>query len=52
VRQRWGNWDTQLCVHGIIMAGKTEYPDDINPHQVRNPLRHGERAVDRRKPET
>lgn len=31
VRQRWGNWDTQLCVHGIIMTGKTDYPDDPNP---------------------
>jgi crotonobetainyl-CoA:carnitine CoA-transferase CaiB-like acyl-CoA transferase len=31
VRQRWGNWDTQLCVHGIIMTGKTDYPDEPNP---------------------
>ncbi|MDD2902847.1 MAG: CoA transferase [Syntrophales bacterium] len=31
VRQRWGNWDTQLCVHGIILCGKSDYPDAINP---------------------
>jgi len=31
VRQRWGNWDTQLCVHGIIMCGKSDYPDADNP---------------------
>ena len=31
VRQRWGNWDTQLCVHGIIMAGKSDFPDAVNP---------------------
>ena len=31
VRQRWGNWDTQLCVHGIILCGKTDFPDSINP---------------------
>ena len=31
VRQRWGNWDTQLCVHGIIMTGKCDFPDAINP---------------------
>lgn len=23
VRQRWGNWDTQLCAHGIILCGKS-----------------------------
>jgi crotonobetainyl-CoA:carnitine CoA-transferase CaiB-like acyl-CoA transferase len=31
VRQRWGNWDTQLCVHGIIMTGKVDFPDAQNP---------------------
>jgi crotonobetainyl-CoA:carnitine CoA-transferase CaiB-like acyl-CoA transferase len=31
VRQRWGNWDTQLCVHGIIRCGQSDYPDDPNP---------------------
>jgi len=31
VRQRWGNWDTQLCVHGIILCGKSDYPDEKNP---------------------
>ncbi|MFP3870713.1 MAG: CoA transferase, partial [Syntrophobacteria bacterium] len=31
VRQRWGNWDTQLCVHGIILCGKCDYPDAQNP---------------------
>lgn len=31
VRQRWGNWDTQLCVHGIVLCGKSDYPDEINP---------------------
>lgn len=31
VRQRWGNWDTQLCVHGIVCCGKSDYPDEKNP---------------------
>jgi crotonobetainyl-CoA:carnitine CoA-transferase CaiB-like acyl-CoA transferase len=31
VRQRWGNWDTQLCVHGIILCGKSDFPDAENP---------------------
>ncbi|MBP8644596.1 MAG: CoA transferase [Syntrophobacteraceae bacterium] len=31
VRQRWGNWDTQLCVHGIILCGKSDFPDSDNP---------------------
>lgn len=38
VRQRWGNWDTQLCVHGIIICGKTDYPKEKNPqllHEAR-----------------
>jgi crotonobetainyl-CoA:carnitine CoA-transferase CaiB-like acyl-CoA transferase len=39
VRQRWGNWDTQLCVHGIIMTGKSDYPDDPNP-QLREEARY------------
>ncbi len=39
VRQRWGNWDTQLCVHGIIRTGKTDYPGDGNP-QLREEARY------------
>ena len=31
VRQRWGNWDTQLAVHGIILCGKSDFPDSDNP---------------------
>jgi crotonobetainyl-CoA:carnitine CoA-transferase CaiB-like acyl-CoA transferase len=31
VRQRWGNWDTQLCVHGILLCGKSDFPDAQNP---------------------
>lgn len=34
VRQRWGNWDTQLCVHGIIQCGKSSYPDSKNPQEL------------------
>lgn len=33
VRQRWGNWDTQLCVHGIILCGKSDFPDRPNPQE-------------------
>jgi crotonobetainyl-CoA:carnitine CoA-transferase CaiB-like acyl-CoA transferase len=32
-RERWGNWDTQLCVHGIIKCGKSSYPDSENPQE-------------------
>lgn len=39
VRQRWGNWDTQLCVHGIIICGKSDYPDAKNP-QLRDEARY------------
>ncbi len=39
VRQRWGNWDTQLCVHGIIICGKSDYPDEKNP-QLRDEARY------------
>jgi len=31
VRQRWGNWDTQLAAHGIILCGKSDFPDADNP---------------------
>lgn len=31
VRQRWGNWDTQLSAHGIILCGKSDFPDAENP---------------------
>ncbi len=40
VRQRWGNWDTQLSVHGIILCGKSDYPDAKNPQE-----RHDARYV-------
>jgi crotonobetainyl-CoA:carnitine CoA-transferase CaiB-like acyl-CoA transferase len=33
VRQRWGNWDTELAVHGIIGCGKSSYPDSDNPQE-------------------
>ena len=33
IRERWGNWDTQLCVHGIIKCGKSSYPDSDNPQE-------------------
>ena len=33
VRQRWGNWDTQLCVHGIIKCGKSSHPNSKNPQE-------------------
>ena len=32
-RERWGTWDTQLCVHGIIKCGKTSYPNSENPQE-------------------
>ena len=31
VRQRWGNWDTEYCVLGIIQCGKSSYPKSDNP---------------------
>jgi crotonobetainyl-CoA:carnitine CoA-transferase CaiB-like acyl-CoA transferase len=33
VRQRWGNWDEVLCVHGIIITGKSDFPDSDNPQE-------------------
>jgi crotonobetainyl-CoA:carnitine CoA-transferase CaiB-like acyl-CoA transferase len=33
VRQRWGNWDTELAVHGIIRCGRSSYPDSDNPQE-------------------
>jgi len=33
-RERWGNWDTELCVHGIIRCGKSSYPDSKNPQET------------------
>ncbi len=33
-RERWGNWDTQLCVHGIIKCGKSSYPRSENPQEL------------------
>ena len=32
-RERWGTWDTQLCVHGIIKCGKSSYPTSDNPQE-------------------
>jgi len=32
-RERWGNWDTQLCVHGIVKCGKSTLPDSQNPQE-------------------
>jgi crotonobetainyl-CoA:carnitine CoA-transferase CaiB-like acyl-CoA transferase len=32
-RERWGTWDTQLCVHGIIKCGKSSYPNSENPQE-------------------
>lgn len=34
VRQRWGNWDTELCVHGIIRCGRPSYPGSENPQET------------------
>ncbi len=31
VTQRWGNWDRNLCVHGIVKCGKSSYPDSDIP---------------------
>jgi crotonobetainyl-CoA:carnitine CoA-transferase CaiB-like acyl-CoA transferase len=33
-RERWGNWDTELTVHGIIQCGKSSYPDSKNPQEA------------------
>jgi crotonobetainyl-CoA:carnitine CoA-transferase CaiB-like acyl-CoA transferase len=33
IRERWGNWDTELCVHGIIRCGKSSYPTSDNPQE-------------------
>jgi crotonobetainyl-CoA:carnitine CoA-transferase CaiB-like acyl-CoA transferase len=33
IRQRWGNWDTQLCVHGIVQCGKASFPESENPQE-------------------
>jgi crotonobetainyl-CoA:carnitine CoA-transferase CaiB-like acyl-CoA transferase len=34
VKQRWGGWDTELCVHGNIQCGKSSYPDSKNPQEL------------------
>jgi len=34
VRERWGGWDTQLCVHGIVQCGKSSYPNSNNPQEL------------------
>jgi crotonobetainyl-CoA:carnitine CoA-transferase CaiB-like acyl-CoA transferase len=36
VRQRFGNYDTQLAVHGVVMCGKSSYPDSDNPQELEN----------------
>src|SRR6266540_4709947 len=33
VRQRWGNWDTEVTVHGIIRCGRSSHPDSDNPQE-------------------
>jgi len=33
IKQRWGNWDTEMCVHGVIQCGKSSYPDSKNPQE-------------------
>src|SRR6266540_1809049 len=33
VRQRWGNWDTELAVHGIIRCGRSSHPESDNPQE-------------------
>ena len=33
IRERWGNLDTELCVHGIIKCGKSSYPGSDNPQE-------------------
>jgi crotonobetainyl-CoA:carnitine CoA-transferase CaiB-like acyl-CoA transferase len=33
VRQRWGNWDSELCVLGIVKCGKSSYPQSKNPQE-------------------
>jgi len=33
IRERWGNWDTELCVHGIVKCGKSSYPKSDNPQE-------------------
>ncbi len=33
VRQRWGNWDTELSIQGIVKCGKSSYPDSNNPQE-------------------
>jgi crotonobetainyl-CoA:carnitine CoA-transferase CaiB-like acyl-CoA transferase len=34
VRMRWGNWDTELCVNGIIQCGKSSYPNSENVQEL------------------
>jgi crotonobetainyl-CoA:carnitine CoA-transferase CaiB-like acyl-CoA transferase len=33
VRQRWGGWDPELCVNGIVGCGKSSYPGSDNPQE-------------------
>jgi crotonobetainyl-CoA:carnitine CoA-transferase CaiB-like acyl-CoA transferase len=33
-RERWGNWDTELCVHGIVQCGKSSHPGSKNPQEA------------------
>ncbi|MGE5849237.1 MAG: CoA transferase, partial [Candidatus Methylomirabilota bacterium] len=34
IKQRWGDWDTEMCVHGIIQCGKSSYPTSKNPQEM------------------
>ncbi len=34
IKQRWGDWDTEMCVHGIIKCGKSSYPNSKNPQEM------------------
>jgi crotonobetainyl-CoA:carnitine CoA-transferase CaiB-like acyl-CoA transferase len=34
IRQRFGNYDTQLAVHGIFMCGESSYPGSANPQEA------------------
>jgi crotonobetainyl-CoA:carnitine CoA-transferase CaiB-like acyl-CoA transferase len=36
IRQRFGNYDTQLAVHAVLMCGKSSYPDSDNPQELEN----------------
>jgi crotonobetainyl-CoA:carnitine CoA-transferase CaiB-like acyl-CoA transferase len=31
VRMRWGNWDTEICVNGIVKCGLSSFPHSDHP---------------------